>query len=614
MKNPLHNNLNFYSNILNKKLQSSITGAFAALLLLMSFEQLKAQTTDVTIFPLNEYLYTTGNSPYPLINNDKLKAIDKSKFVNVMDYGAKGDGITLDDDAIANAFKYAKYGVIFPSEKIFLVSKISKISLTHDLTIYAYGATIKMADFSRYSFLSLEFQQGSYHNQVIWLGGTFDGNKNNQSWPGSPSGKNIWAEEHGRFVGVQYAQFALFKDVTIVNTVMDGIGLEDNRIAVIADSKASGGAPIQYTQVQDQGTYFKCTRSNSQAFYCMNLSSYGGSIGVQYSTKNNTANDSSLTVVVNSVFHNQAQNALHFEDCKKIFLYKDTITSRAKGNYNADVHISNATIVASIKSCQFTNARVDFNNATSLKLGVIDSCQFASKFKKSFPGVATFIVGRPTVCINSTFSGKTALNYQGALKNIRKCTFSDFDSLAVSGAYTIDSCTFMNGKRPASLSKDGFVIGSSFLNIQNSLYKTQPANDDWKKIYLSFIDILSDANNYLGRITCGEDTKKNVSKMASGVSSESVKSIGDILTSQTISLYPNPTIDELHVTLNEKIAGKTLLNIYSQQGRLMQTKTFDKNTSVLSQTINVQSLLPGVYILQIVNGYQKSSLKFIVNK
>ena len=596
---------------------SSISSVFGILFFLMVFVQSKAQTVNTTVFPLNEYLFTSNGNPYPLVNNDKLNAIDTSKFVNVMNYGAKGDGKTFDDIAIANAFKAAEYGVIFPSGKTFIVSKLSTIILTHDLTVYAYGATIKMAPFSRYSFLSLEYQYGSYHNTVIWLGGTFDGNKNNQSWPGSPTGNNIWEEQHGRLVGVNYAQFALFKGITLVNTVMDGIGLEENRIAVIADSKASGGAPLQYSQVQDQGTYFKCTRANSHAFYCMNLSCDGGSIGVHYSTPNYTASDSSITVVYNCNFNNQAQDAIHFEDCKRVFLYKNTIGRNVKGSYNADVHVSNTTEIASIKSCQFRNARLDFNNSSNLLLGIIDSCQFISEYRKSALSIQTFIVGRPTVCINSSFSGKTALKYQGALKNIRKCTFTNFDSVAISGGYAIDSCVFISGMKPASLSKGGFVLSSTFTSVQNSLYKSTPENDDWKKIYLSYIDIVSDTKEYLGRIDCGGNTEV-ASKIVTNSPASLKKSLSDnnmnALSAQKMLVYPNPTVDELHITLNEKISGKTMLNIYDQQGRPVQTKTIYKNTSVQSESFNVKNLTSGYYVLQIVNELEKSSFKFIVAK
>ncbi|TKK70126.1 T9SS type A sorting domain-containing protein [Ilyomonas limi] len=637
----------FNRAVVNKRNRLSAgLSVFATLFFLILSAHSKAQITDVTTFPLNDYLYTTSASPYPLVNNDKLNAIDKSKFVNVMDYGAKGDGKTLDDNAIANAFKAAQYGVIFPSGKTFIVSKTLKVVLTHDLTVYAYGATIKMAAFSRYSFLSLEYLSGSYHNTVIWLGGTLNGNKNKQSWPGSPTGNNAWAEDHGRFVGVSFAEFALFKDVTVINTVVDGISIEACKLGVIADSKASGGAPLQYNQVQEQGTYFKFTRAGLKTCYFLNLTCDGGSIGTHVSyPENATMDNETVSVHVNCKFYNQVQNAIHIEDCYKNFFYNCTVGADTGYQYHPSVHLSNRTGIVSIKSCQFTNARVNFNQASSLKLGIIDSCQFVSEFKSFASTLTTFIEGRPTVCINSTFSGRTSSKYQGVLKNIRNCTFTNFDSLAVSGGYALDSCTFISGIKPASLAKGGFVLSSTFTDVQNTLYKSTPANEDWKKVYLSYIDILSDTKQYLGRITCGsnatqnklastttakaaalnsgdtnrhygcftcgiDSTKSKMSFITSGGAALSNNSTG--LQSQQLRLYPNPTAEVLHVTLNDKIAGKTVLNIYDQQGRFVQTKTVYKNTSVLVETLNVNSLTAGAYVLQILNEQQPASMRFII--
>ena len=459
------------------------------------------QISDKTTFPLNEYLYTISGSPYPLVNNSRINSINKSNFKNVMNYGAKGDGKTFDDAAIAQAFKAANSagtGVIFPSGKTFLVSKLTDIILSRDMIVYAYGATIKMADFARYSFLSLEYQKGSYHNKVIWLGGTFDGNKGKQSWPGSPTGKNDWEEAHGRFVGVSYADFALFKDVTLTNIVMDGIGLESNRIGVISDCKASGGAPLKWSEVGQQGTYFKCTRAEAQAFYCNNLSCTGGSIGIQYSTKNGTVSDKSVSVLNNCYFLNQKQNPVHFEDCRKIFVYKCT-TEKNSAEFSDGFHLSNQTIVASVKSCQFKNTHLDFVNGSSLKLAIVDSNHFTSQ---SGLRPVNFIEGRPTVCVNSSFAGTTTDNYQADSKNTRNCTFTDFGDLAISGGYATEGCAFTNGTTPVQTARGGFVINCTYTNVKNTKYSDGTSDKTWQQVFSSYIDIYSDKSQYLGRITC----------------------------------------------------------------------------------------------------------------
>ena len=581
----------------------------------VSLIELRAQISNKTIFPLNEYVTTEKGSPYPVLVQSKLDNIDISKFVSVLDYGAKGDGETWDDEAIEKAFNAAQYGVIFPANKTYLVHKLTTIHLKGNMTVYAYGATIKMDDFSRYSFLSLEYESGSYNNTVIWLGGRLYGNKKKQSWPGSPTGNSTWEEDHGRFLGISYASFALVKDVNVTGTVMDGVGFESCKLAVMADSKASGGAPIKYSDVSDQGTYFKCTRSGSQAFYCMNLNCDGGSIGVHYSTS--SVEDNSLSVVTNCQFNNQTQDALHFEDCLKVFMYNCTVKCSINGGYTADVHLSNRVQTASIKSCQFTNARVDFNNASDLQIGVVDDCQFVSEYKGGESSSLLTCLAGATHCINSSFKGKTNIE-QAWADNVQNCNFSEFDDLALRGPFVTNSSVFENGPTPISPAKNGVVVNCTFDNVDKSTYR-KPDDSDWEKPFLSVINIYDDNNTYLGQITCGSNSADLQNKIVSNsFSSTMKKSITDsnmnVLPNQKMLVYPNPTVNELHITLNEKISGKTMLNIYDQQGRLVQTKTIYKNISILSESFNVRNLASGSYVLQIVSGIEKASFKFVVSK
>ena len=581
---------------------------------LIFFLESKSQITDTTIFPLNDYLYTTVSNPYPLVNTTKLNAIDTSKFVNVMSYGAKGDGKTFDDAAITKAFAAAQYGVIFPSNKTFLVSKLSAINLSKDIIVYAYGATIKMADNKRYSALQFNYPTGSKTKNFIWLGGTLDGNKDHQSWPGSPTGNNTWAESHGRFLGVSWAQFALFKDITVINTVVDGIGLERNRIGVISDCKASGGARIAWSENAEQGTYFKCTRGESRVFYCNNVDCNGGSIGVHYSTSNLTTSDSSVTTIINSHFKNQSQNPVHFEDCRKIFLYNCTVEKDVSSEYDWDFQISNQTWIASIKKCHFRNIRLNFNQVSSLKLAIIDSCDFVSEYSDYQSALPAFIDGRATICINSAFKGKV-FSKQSWVKNTRKCTFENFGNYpAIQDAMNVDSCTFNNGiVKPIDIVNGGKIYRCTFINCKTSnINNVLPADDSWKKIYLSFINILSDKNNYLGRIDCGQETQQLQNKLVSTAVTEVVTKESNVLKSSSINLYPNPTTDVVHVLLNEKISGKTTLNIYDQQGRIVQTKLLNKKERLSVETFDVQALSAGIYVLQIVNGEKKVSLKFVI--
>ena len=161
------------------------------------------------------------------------------------------------------------------------------------MTIYAYGATFKMGEHTGYNAIAFEGNANEYNNQVIWLGGTFDGNKDKQAWPGSPTGNNNWTVTQSNYglLTIQRAKFALVKDVSLINTVYDGVNLFECELGVIADSKASKGVGFIFSKLKAnegkgrQSTYFKCTRKNSQVVYFLNLDCREGSIGVQYSTR-----------------------------------------------------------------------------------------------------------------------------------------------------------------------------------------------------------------------------------------------------------------------------------------------------------------------------------------
>ncbi len=91
----------------------------------------------------------------------------------------------------------------------------------------------------------------------------------------------------------------------------------------------------------------------------------------------------------------------------------------------------------------------------------------------------------------------------------------------------------------------------------------------------------------------------------SHATTEQFKSLNSVYT------YPNPAKDVINVNLNEKISGKITLNIYDVQGRLLQTKSTEKNISQMQQSFNIKALSPGLYTLQIMSSTEKTNLKFI---
>lgn len=447
-------------------------------------QEVNTPSFDV-VFPMNEYLTTDNSTPYPMVAEDKFQHINTSSFVNVMNYGAAGNGTKADDEAIAKAFAACKdgSGVIFPKGKTFLIQHLNRIPLDKNITVYAYGATIKMAPNTGYNAIAFESTASNgYSNQLLWLGGTFDGNKNQQAWPGSPTGNNDWTVEQSNYgvLTIRGAQFALVKDIALVNTVYDGVDLFECALGVIADSKASSGANLNYSKLQSnngkghQSTYFKCTRRNSQAVYFLNLDCTEGSIGVQYST--NFINDSSLAVVSNCRFYNQGQDALHFESCRKVFLYKCTIGCDNSGDYHADVHLSNDTQLAAIENCQFKNGRIDCRNASNLALGLVENCQFESYALNGTDSTTlSEFIHNATHVKNCTFKGRTKDDGVKA-RYVSESTFDNFN-VAVNASTLVNKCTFINGNTAVKSGKgDVAVNDSKFTNTSNPNFSNRTVN------------------------------------------------------------------------------------------------------------------------------------------
>lgn len=476
--------------------------------LMFSNVQGQPNVTLVT-FPLNDYLKTENSIPFPVLNQQKFENFSTRSFINVMNYGASGDGQKADDSAIAASFAACKpgSGVLFPKGKTFLIKHLIRIPLTHDFTVYADGAIFKMDTNTGYNAIAFEGNKNEYNYQVIWLGGSFDGNKDNQSWPGSPTGNNSWTSTQGNYglLTIRSAKFALVRNVHLRNTVYDGIELHSCELGVIADCDAEGGASLNYSRLKkefgegQQATYFKITRSRSKAAYFLNLTCKGGSIGIQYSSR--PSNDSSLVIVNNCRCYNQSQDALHFEICRKVFIYNSIIHSDNTIGYHPDIHISNSCIIASIQNCKLENGRIDFRNAVGLKKGIVKNCQFisSSSNQRDSSGAGMFIKNATHV-INCNFEGWTK-HEQVRAKYISKCNFKNF-RVALIGVKLASECTFNNGDTAIVASGNNATQECIFNNVKNKPPLLQSGMDKSiiQSLFTVNIKAVDDQGKFLGMV------------------------------------------------------------------------------------------------------------------
>lgn len=80
--------------------------------------------------------------------------------------------------------------------------------------------------------------------------------------------------------------------------------------------------------------------------------------------------------------------------------------------------------------------------------------------------------------------------------------------------------------------------------------------------------------------------------------------------SNNFSVYPNPTQGLLNVRLNDAVDGQTNLTLFDIQGRAILNKRGISN----SETLHIENLEGGVYLLSVENGKQKTTKKIVLNK
>jgi subtilisin-like proprotein convertase family protein len=78
----------------------------------------------------------------------------------------------------------------------------------------------------------------------------------------------------------------------------------------------------------------------------------------------------------------------------------------------------------------------------------------------------------------------------------------------------------------------------------------------------------------------------------------------------TVSVYPNPSKGIINVNLGENLAGETTYVLYDVQGRIVM----NKKSNATMETLNVENVSNGVYLLSIENGTAKTTQKIIINK
>lgn len=79
----------------------------------------------------------------------------------------------------------------------------------------------------------------------------------------------------------------------------------------------------------------------------------------------------------------------------------------------------------------------------------------------------------------------------------------------------------------------------------------------------------------------------------------------------TLILFPNPVIDQLHVQYVSSMSKKVQLQILDIQGRIILQKSFDSQSGINYATIQVSQLQHGLYFCRLQNGSKLETYKFL---
>lgn len=227
-----------------------------------------------------------------------------------------------------------------------------------------------------------------------------------------------------------------------------------------------------------------------------------------------------------------------------------------------------------------------------------------STVKASLAGDVMVVDNGTGYANGATTTAPTVLRYNSASTSQRNLTLK---GLTPGKKYTIE----FYASRKATGNKTLYVIGSKkdTINTDNNV------ND-----YARFTDISSDGTgnitvnisrigtwNYLAGFSIIEQTgnpaAKGVEPEPETAQAPQVFKGEDIveMSSNSVTVYPNPFVEYFKVQLNNKNAGEFMLKLTSQAGQVVYAKRVNKPTAPVVETINVTGLASGTYILQIIS-------------
>lgn len=261
--------------------------------------------------------------------------------------------------------------------------------------------------------------------------------------------------------------------------------------------------------------------------------------------------------------------------------------------------------------------------------------------------------GRSGIQLSSASTGKNKIynntvmhsgfefnsNGQGNGISIGGYTHAEVYNNTVRNTYTNGISCFGSGLvniHDNNVDSSGVLANQTVPLIANIMIDTRPTNPVDSTLFYVTNNTLTHNSDYSirvyktyptfkkGNIVCNNignvmvDPNINWTKNCSGRDVDNPPSPQDsepfVNGKQLTFIYPNPATDVLFVNIGKNLSGKLSLSIFDEQGRLIQTQTLNKTEETSNQILNIKTLQPGFYVLQIAGDKQKQIIKFIKSK
>ena len=225
---------------------------------------------------------------------------------NVKDFGAQGDGITRDDNAINQAIEQSKYGIYFP-EGEYIIS--NPIRLRSNLKIYGTVNTIvKIVDNADESLFSVFVSEGSRKENIEIKNIIVDGNRSNNIQHGLPDANGnqppYWSGYINALINITNVSNITLLNLKILNSWGSGIWITnclDVKVSdcIVRDYRISGIAIRSNPDVCEDNDDI----ISSENIIVSNNSCSGGVVGIHsiFGVKN-------VRIMNNYCFNNKDQN------------------------------------------------------------------------------------------------------------------------------------------------------------------------------------------------------------------------------------------------------------------------------------------------------------------